>query len=71
MSERVRMTLALPRSTKDRMEELQELSEATNLTEVIRRSLAAYELLVKHVKAGNEIVIRQPDGAERGLEIVL
>ena len=61
-----RLTLKIPTATSDRLEDLQEKTEAESLTEVIRRALLIYEfLLTKNA----ECILRFPDGTEKNLII--
>jgi hypothetical protein len=46
-------------STRERIERLRDATEADSLTEVIRRALAAYEVLVQARAAGAKLVIRE------------
>jgi hypothetical protein len=63
-----RLNLDLPESTYLRVKELEQLSESTSLSEVLRKALTVYDVLLKAQKAGCKIVIRD-DGAER--EVIL
>jgi hypothetical protein len=49
------------------MNRLLDLSESETLTEVIRRSLAVYEILLQQKADGAETIIRTKDGQERVL----
>ena len=41
------------------------------MTEVIRRSLAVYDLLLSHYhENGGEVILRSPDGSEEHLRIL-
>lgn len=51
-----RLNLAIPESVRQRIEALQEATEAQSLTEVIRRALAVYEFLVKEKADGARVV---------------
>ena len=51
------------------MERLKDETEADSLTEVIRRSLALYELLWEQRKDGWETIVRR-DGSERSVLII-
>lgn len=55
--ERIRLNLVVNRQVKDRIDHLQELSEATSITEVIRRALAVYEELLKIREEGRQLVV--------------
>jgi hypothetical protein len=55
--ERIRLNLVVNRQVKDRIDQLQERSEATSITEVVRRALAIYEELLKIREEGGQLVI--------------
>lgn len=55
--ERIRLNLVVNRQVKDRIEQLQELSEATSITEVVRRALALYEEILKIREEGSRLVV--------------
>jgi hypothetical protein len=56
-----RLNLKVPQTVRDRMECLRDETEADSLTEVIRRALAVYELLVEQRRDGWDIVVRRGD----------
>lgn len=68
--ETVRLNLEISAGTKERLERLQEQTQARSMTEVIAWALAVYERLVNQESEGNEVVIRQPNGKEKGLLLV-
>lgn len=49
------------------MEALRDLSGADTLTEVIRRSLAVYDALLRYSQKGATVVVRAADGTEQVL----
>ena len=57
-----RLNLKLPQTVRDRLEELREESEAETLAEVIRRSLAVYDTLLRETQDGKEILVRDTKG---------
>jgi hypothetical protein len=59
-----RMTLELPPRARAKLERLSEESDQS-LAEIIRRSLALYDLLQSEVKKGGSLIIRGPDGKDR------
>ncbi|WP_145211953.1 ribbon-helix-helix protein, CopG family [Gimesia alba] len=67
---KVRINLELPKAVKDRVERLRKASEAESMSEVIRFSIAVYELLWSAQKDGSDIVIRNPDGTESELHLL-
>lgn len=52
-----RLNLQLTTQVRERLESLQEKTEADSLTEVIRRALAVYEFLLHEKAAGNRVLI--------------
>ena len=52
------------------MQEVQQRSNAASLTEVLRRSLALYDMLTEHVRRGGGIVLVDRDGNEEKLWIL-
>lgn len=55
---------------RERLERLRDDTGAESLTEVIRRSLAVYEVLAAAMLDKKEIVIRDSRGNERSLLLV-
>ncbi len=66
----VRLNLELTPATKERLDRLQEATEARSMTEAISRALAVYETLVKEHAQGSDIVVRRKDGKELSLLLV-
>ena len=62
------MNLEMSRNVRDKLETLSDETDLS-LAEVIRKSLAVYDLLWSEMKKGGTIVIRGPDG-EKELLIV-
>ena len=68
---KIRLNLELPIQVRERLEEIRVLSEAESVTEVIRRALSIYDLLLNMtVKEHGKVVIRSVDGIERELLLV-
>ena len=67
---RKRLSLDLTPQVKARIEKLRDSTEAETITEVIRRSLATYELLCDAQAAGKSIVVRDPDGTDQTLLLI-
>ena len=63
--EKRKLTLELSLPVRERLTSLQQRSEADSLTEVIRRSLALYDLLLAARENGEEIIIRSRDGEKK------
>ena len=69
-TERVRLNLEFPPQIYDQMQEVQRRSNAASLTEVLRRSLALYDLVTEHVDGGGDIVLVDRDGTKEKLWIL-
>lgn len=63
--EKRKLTLELSLPVRERLTSLQQRSEADSLTEVIRRSLALYDLLLAARDNGEEIIIRSSAGEKK------
>jgi len=65
-----RLNLELPERVRTRMDALRAMSEADSITEVVRRAVAVYFVLVVGVRErGDRFILRSRDGTER--EILL
>lgn len=60
--------MALP--TIDRIERLRKATEAESITEVIRKALAVYDLIIERRKDGAKVYIQAPDGPPTEIEIL-
>ncbi len=60
-TEKVRLNLEVHPAVRDRLERLRDVSGADTLTEVVRRALAVYEVLLER-EARAEIILRSPNG---------
>lgn len=67
---RVRLNLEVPALVKEQMERLQERSLSSSLTEVVRKSLALYNLFSDHCEGGGKIKLVHADGSEELLRIL-
>lgn len=61
---KTRLNLQIPTHVRIMLDELTVASGATSITEVIRRSLAYYEVLISHTKNGGEVIFRHKDGTD-------
>lgn len=66
MPDEYRMTLTFTPVVRERVKRLQQEADASTITELIRRALAVYELLLEQKAAGATIFARK-DGTEREL----
>ncbi|MDC3955182.1 hypothetical protein [Polyangium jinanense] len=69
--EKVRLNLEVPKRVRERLERVQEMSEADSLTEVIRRALTLYDALLTTAREDKgKLLVRYEDGSERELMLV-
>ena len=61
---KTRLNIDVTPLVRERLKRLMILSEAENMTEVIRRSLSVYELVLKNKKAGGTMILKSCEGAE-------
>lgn len=59
-----RVQLELPESSMERLKALREKTEASSYAEVIKNSLRLYEALIKEAEGGNQVCVRDKNGAE-------
>ena len=59
---KVRLNLELTEALKERLTKLQERTEASSVTEVLRTGLAVYDMIAGHVASGGKLVLRDKDG---------
>ena len=67
---KVRLNLEVTKQVRNQIEELVSRSTCSNLTEVVRRSLALYDLFLEHTGQGGEVVFRHKDGREEIMRIL-
>ncbi len=60
----------MSRATKDLLHNIQERTDAQNMTEVVRKSLAVYDVVTKQQSEGGQIFVRDSSGAEVPIIIV-
>ena len=70
LREKVRLNLEIHPDVKARLDDLQDRTQAASLTEVIRRSLALYNLVVDLQEEGGRIIINRKDGSTETLAIL-
>jgi len=65
---KVRLNLEIPERVKERLERVRVMSEADSFTEVIRRALIIYDLLLTiTTEEGGKVVVKNAKGEEREL----
>ena len=58
---KTRLNLAISASVREKMEELRIQTGAESLTEVVRRSIDVFEMIIKEQAEGNHIQIQRKD----------
>jgi uncharacterized membrane protein YccC len=59
-----KLSLKVPPSTREKLQELQQRTDATNMTEVIRRALSLYDQLTEELAKDNtRLVVQHLDQA--------
>ena len=66
---KTRLNLEVSQAVRERLQRLKDETDADSLTEVIRRSLAVYELLWDQQQQGGETIVRR-DGTERSVFLI-
>jgi len=67
---KVRLQFDFSKEANDRMEKIQKYLDAASKAEVMRRALRLLEHLMLGKAEGYEVVLRDPEGNERILEII-
>ncbi len=67
---KVRLNLDMAPSVKERLERLRDKTHADSMSEVIRRALALYELIILEAARGSTIIVKSKNGSERHIEIL-
>jgi hypothetical protein len=67
--QKTRLNLEVPQSRTE-LDQLVVRSGASSLTEVIRRALALYDLVLEHSEEDGKMVLRHKDGREEVLRII-
>ncbi len=69
-AKKFRLNLEFPSETEQRLRELKNRSDSPTVTEVIRKSLALFNLYLNQTEAGRSLIFRDPDGSEEKLTIL-
>ncbi len=64
---RVRLNLTVTPLVRERLDRLAEKSDAGTLTEVVRRALVMYEIILDNQKAGGYLILKDSSGVPRQL----
>lgn len=67
---RTRLSLDVTPAVRERLRSLEERTEAGSITEVIRRALSLYDLVIEHQDEGGKIVFEHSDGARENLRVL-
>ena len=67
---RVRLNLDLDPKVKAQLEALRIRSGASSISEVIRRSIALYDLVIQHQSEGGTLVFKHSDETEESLRLL-
>lgn len=65
-----RLNLAVAPQTRERLEDLQERTAAASLEEVVRRSLAYYDALVRVEEEGGSVTVTDKAGKRQTLRLI-
>jgi hypothetical protein len=68
--EKVRINLILTSKVKEQIDEMQELSNASSLTEVLRKSLAVYQFLLDRRAPDGSVTLKNSDGSEEKIVLL-
>jgi len=68
--EKIRVTFDLSADAKTQLEEVQTKSRSNTLTEVFRRAVALYELVLDAQADKRKILIENPDGSREVLRVL-
>jgi hypothetical protein len=69
-AERVRLSLDVSARVRAQLENLESRTEAGSITEVVRRALSLYDLVIEHQEEGGKLVFRHSDGEEELLRVL-
>jgi hypothetical protein len=61
----------LTEHARGKLESLQERTQADSMSEVIRRALAFYEVLVTASEKGSKVMVRDRQGTDKEMVLVL
>jgi len=69
--EKIRLNLEFPKKVTDRLDKLVELSDSSTRTEVIKKSLSLFDIILTHIeeKKGKVIMVDE-NGQQETLRIV-
>ena len=69
-SPKTRLNIELPERWRLRLEQLRTVGASDSITEVVRRAVSIYDVLITAIRErGEKVILRSPGGAER--EIII
>ena len=69
-TDRVRLSLDITPRVREQLSHLEKKTEAGSFTEVVRRVLALYDLVVEHQDEGGKLIFKHADGEEELLRML-
>ena len=69
-SDRVRLSLDVTPKVREQLDLLETRTEAGSITEVIRRALALYDLVIEHQSEGGKLIFQHADGSKESLRVL-
>ena len=67
---RVRLSLDVSHDVRDSLNRLAQVTDSHSITEVIRRAVAIYDIIVEEQAKGTKLVFRQRDGEEETIRVL-
>lgn len=68
--DRKRITLEMPASARNKMDELMSITNAVSIAEVIRRAIVLYDMITSHQRKGGSLVFRYEDRVEEVVKVL-
>ncbi len=68
--EKTRLSFEMPTAVRDQLDELVKRSRAGSMSEVVRKAIALYELVLEHEAEKGRLVFRHADGSEEVLRVI-
>ena len=62
--DRVRLSLDITPRVREQLTHLEKKTEAGSITEVVRRALALYDLVMEHQDEGGKLIFKHTDGED-------
>jgi len=68
--DRKRITLEIPATARNQMDELMTSTNATSVAEVVRRAIVLYDMVTTHQRSGGAVLLKYPDHVVETLRIL-